>query len=385
MSVKVDTGIPYGNACDISVVEKGDVTEVSFAADPHGGPECLWFCFRLIRNSPATKSDGKIKLILKHFHNMLGWHEACNIRPVLKHAGGDWLRLGPGILEKLPDGRCRVVWIINAPEPSADMAFCYPYGRPEIEDLLQDTSGYWRADTIGISQNSRPLVRVSNSPGEVGSKRPGLYLIARQHSGETPGSWVMDGFLRYIASAGEDALLVWAVPLSNIDGIERGDYGKDNFPYDLNRAWGSPPMRHEVLVFQRDMQRWKERCRPVFGIDFHAPGACESEGIYCFVPDPEGYPGHHRATLRWTEIFAHALTPEYASLGDNGKSFARVARYSSRWETPGFSSYCYNTVGICGIGLETPYAMAGDTIFTREHYREAGSRIAACIVRELNV
>jgi hypothetical protein len=315
---------------------------------------------------------------------MLGSRETCNLRPVFRYGEGDWTRLEGGSLEKLPDGRYQVVWIINAPEKSADIAFCYPYGRPEIDDLLRDTGGYWQLDTIGVSQDSRPLIRLSNNPGEIGSKRPGLYLIARQHSGEVPGSWVMDGFLRYVASIGEAAPLVWAVPLSNIDGIEGGDYGKDNFPYDLNRAWGDPPMRHEVLAFQRDIQRWKERCDPALGIDFHAPGACEYEGMYCFVPDPEKYPEHHRAALRWTEIFAASLTSEYASHDNNGKSFAKVARYSSRWDTPGFSSYCYNTVGICGIGLETPYAMAGDTIFTRERYREAGSRIAAGIVGEFN-
>jgi hypothetical protein len=273
MAFKIDTDIPYGNVCDVSVTEREGMTEVSFAADPHGGPECLWFCFRLIQVAPTTGFNRKIRLVLKHSFNMLGGGNSLNMRPVIRRVETDWERLDAPLVEKLPDGRNLVAWVIDAPEPFVDVAYCYPYGRSDVDTLLSETDGYWRADTIGVSQEGRPLIRLSNSYGEVDSNRPGLYLLARQHSGETSGSWVLDGFLRHTASLGDSAPLIWSVPLANIDGVERGDYGKDNFPYDLNRAWGTPPMRHEVLVFQRDMQRWKERCRPVLGIDFHAPGA----------------------------------------------------------------------------------------------------------------
>jgi hypothetical protein len=180
-----------------------------------------------------------------------------------------------------------------------------------------------------------------------------------------------------MASLGKNAPLIWAVPLSNIDGVEQGDYGKDNFPYDLNRAWGSVPMRHETLVIQRDVQRWKSRCRPVLGIDFHAPGASEADGIYFYIPNPEKYPEHHKTALLWTDSIAGGLTPKFAS-----KSFGRVAKYASRWETPTFAAYCCNVPGMCGASMETPYALAGDTLLTAELYQEAGRRMAESIVRK---
>lgn len=380
MSLKIDTNIPYGNACDVSITEREGMTEVSFAPDPHGGPECLWFCFRLMQAAPVTRFDYKIRLVLKHSSNMLGGSNPLNMRPVIRRVETDWKRLGAPAVEKLQDGRNLVSWIIDAPEPFVDVAYCYPYGRPEVDDLLNDTNGYWRADTIGVSQEARPLIRLSNSYGEVGGHRPGLYLVARQHSSEVSGSWVLDGFLRHIASLGDSAPLVWSVPLTNIDGVEGGDYGKDNFPYDLNRAWGSPPMRYEVLVFQRDMQRWKERCRPVLGIDFHAPGACEANGIYCFLPDPEKYPEHHQAVLKWTNAVESALIPKYAAA-----PFGRVATYRSRWETPNFTTYCWASHKIAGFTIENPYAMVGDLLLTRECYREAGERIASAVVGRLGV
>jgi hypothetical protein len=300
------------------------------------------------------------------------------MRPVIRTAGGDWERLDPPEVEVLSDGRPRVSWVIDEPDKFADVAFCYPYGPEDVDVLVQETAGALRADIIGVSQQARPLVRVSNDYGTEGGSRSGVYLIARQHSGETPGSWVLDGFLRHVASLGADAPLVWAVPLSNVDGVEQGDYGKDNFPYDLNRAWGSPPMRHETLVFQRDIQRWKTRCRPLLGVDFHGPGGTEADGVYLYLPDPERLPEAHRSALAWSADLKDALTSRYAS-GD----FARLVRYASRWETPGFASYLAQICGICSFTIETPYAMVGDLVLTREYYREIGKLMADAVIRKL--
>ena len=380
MTFRVDTKIPYGNACDVSVTDEAGLPVVSFAADPHGGPECLWFCFRLMKTRGAVKSGPKVKLVLKNVYNMLGGGEPRNMRPVMRPAHGDWERLGPGAAADLPDGRRNAEWVIDAPASYADIAFCYPYGMPEVDALARETKAYWRADTIGVSQGGRPLVRLSNAPGEPGSARPGLYLIGRQHSGETPGSWVLDGFLRHIATAGDKAPLVWAVPLGNIDGVEQGDYGKDNFPYDVNRAWGEPAMRHEALVIQRDMHRWKKRCRPVLCSDFHAPGGCEAEGIYTYEFAPDKFPELHQQAVKWNEAIAAALTPEYAA-----KTFQREVKYRSRWETPSFDTYCRSAHGICSVSFEVPYGMVGGTVLTRERYREAGARIAAATIQQCGV
>lgn len=376
MTFEVRTDVPYGNACDVSIRQTEDGTRVSFAPDPHGGPETLWFCFRLARTTPAPVET--VRLVLKHVGNMLGGNDPQAMRPVVRYAEGDWTRLDAPDVAMLPDGRREVVWEIDPPEAHVDVAYCYPYGLPEVEALVAASDGYWRMDAIGISQGGRPLVRLSNDGGEREGTRPGLYLISRQHSGETPGSWVLDGFLRHVAAHSDAAPLVWAVPLTNIDGVEGGDYGKDNFPYDLNRAWGHPPMRHEVLVYQNDMRRWATRCRPAFAIDFHAPGACETSGVYAYMPDPACDRPGHEAVLPWIQAVEAELTRIYAA-----EDFTRVARYPSRWETPNFRVYAWHNRGVPAITFETPYAIAGETLMTRAAYREAGVRIAAATLARL--
>jgi hypothetical protein len=379
VSLIVDTRVPYGNACDVAVTRGQDRWTVAFAADPHGGPERLWFCFQLRQDDAANGPIGRVKLLLRHFQTMLGGNAAENVYPVMRLIGGDWQRLPAGTPEPQLDGQCYASWTIDVPARSADVAVCYTYGMPEVDSLVGESNGYWRADAIGVSQNGRPLVRLSNDYGQPGGTRPGLYLIARQHSGETPGSWVLDGFLREIATQGDAAPLVWAVPLTNIDGVEQGDYGKDNFPYDLNRAWGSPPMRHEAMALQGDIGRWRQRCRPILAIDFHAPGLSEAEGSYIFLPDPRQYQGISEAARTWAEQIAKVLTPEYAA-----SSFARVANYASRWETPTFTAYICK-LGICGFSVETPYGAIRGNVLTREHYRQTGRGMARCVMEQLNL
>lgn len=378
MTLLVDKTVPYANACDVSIDRTDGGWTVAFAADAHGGPERLWFCFRLRQANPGDGHIGRTKLLLRHFQTMLGGSKCENFFPVMRLPGGDWQRLPAGTPEIQPDGRCQASWTIDIPADHADLALCYPYGMSEVDTLVRESNGYWRADTIGVSQAGRPLVRLSNDYGQPDGTRPGLYFIARQHSGETPGSWVLDGLLREIASLGEKAPLVWAIPLTNIDGVEQGDYGKDNFPYDLNRAWGSPPMRHEVMVFQGDMNRWRKRCRPALALDFHAPSLCEIDGIYAFLPTPRLYQGLSETASSWAEQMARSLTPQYAST-----SFCRVGNYASRWETPTFTSYIAR-LGICGFTLETAYGAAAGGVLTCQDYRQMGGRIAQAILERLH-
>lgn len=372
-NVVVKTDVPYGNAANVRVRQDGTLTEVRFTPHPHGGPECLWFCFQVCRPGTSRAPLGKLLLILECPETMLGGSAPGKFRPVFRATGGDWHRADAPELLGLPDGRRQAAWTLDVWKPTLDFAFSFPYGRENIERLLQETKGYWRLDTIGVSQGGRPLWRLSNDYGQPKGQRPGLYLMARQHSGEVSGSWVLDGVLRRFAELGDAAPLVWAVPLANIDGVEQGDYGKDNFPYDLNRAWGRPPMRHETLVFQLDMRRWKARCRAVGCFDFHAPGAGESEGVYAYVS--ESPPDVAMQARHMAERLGKGLGAEFAA-----SNFVRVARYPSRWETPRFGTFCHEELKLPAVTFEVPYALVRDTVMTRQNYQEAGRRIADAIV-----
>lgn len=375
MSVRVDGSIPFGNVCDVQVRSAGDQTIVEFAADPKGGPEALWFCFRLTRLQPGDRPI-QLKLILKHLENMLGaGRHAEAVVPVCRADQGQWSRLSPGVAEVAPDGRVTAGWQVTLTGSTMDIALCYPYGQDDVTRLLRRTDSYWQARTIGVSQSARPIVRLSNLVGAEGSDRPGVYLIARQHAGETPGSWVLDGLLHRMATLGDAAPLLWCVPLANIDAINQGWYGKDNFPIDLNRAWGRPPMRHETLVIRQDIHRWARRCRPALAMDFHAPGLHDS-GAFVFGVKP----GQALAepVRQWSDLCAESLG-EYCS-----DRFWRIADYPSRWQLPGFTTFMREQMQIPAMTLETAYSYAENgRILGIDDYRQMGRRIADMICREL--
>ena len=137
-------------------------------------------------------------------------------------------------------------------------------------------------------------------------------------------------------------------------------------------------MRHETLVLQRDIQRWKERCQPALAIDFHAPGACETDGLYCFLPNPEKHPEMHEKTVKWANVIENGMGKEYAA-----ENFKRVADYPSRWNTPNAVTFFCGRLGVCALTIETPYSLAKETLLTRKHYREAGKRIASALIHTL--
>ncbi len=381
MGLRISSDFPHGNVADVEIALSDEGATVAFAASAHGGPERMWFCFRIERKGwPSVR--GPITLLLKHLDTMLGGGDPAKVHPVIRYDGKQWQRLEPGRPAPTDDGRLGAWWKIDAPANHVDVALCYPYGMGDLRTLLEETDGCWHHDPIGLTTRDRPLLRLANDYGSADAPdRPGLYLLARQHAGETPGSWVMDGMLRRFAALGERAPLVWAVPFADPDGVERGDYGKDAFPHDLNRAWGRPPMRHEIMAIQRDARRWADRCRPALMLDLHAPGLGEMTGLYCFMTDcgdAEGGADRIARLKRWTDAFA-------ARLGDlAADNFARIPNYPSRWNAPNATRYFRDTFDLDALSVESSYQAAGAKVLSIDDYRDAGARLADAIVDRIH-
>lgn len=387
-TVRVTTDFPGGNARVVETREHGGVPEIVFMPSPAGGPEAMWFCFRV---EPSATAPKEVRCVLSLPENLLGGRRcASGFHPVFKTEARDWTRVERTEPSEHPDGRREVSWLVPGDEGAAEVALCYPYGQAELNALCQDLAPQFRSDAIGVTQEGRLLTRLSNGAGGE-PQRPGVYCLARQHAGETPGSWVLEGFLRGMAEAGEAAPLVWAVPLADADGVARGLYGKDRFPRDFNRSWGSAkypealqaeagthPMRHEVMCLQKDMARWAGRCRPACVLDFHAPAMCESAGIYCFLINEDGRREPSEACRPWAEAFEASLGAGLAS-----PEFARFPRYPSRWETARVGTFALMALGVPRFfTFETPYGCTDSQMLTRETYRAAGRRIAEAVLSQ---
>ena len=368
MALRVTTQFPGGNACAIEVGEVDGVEVVRFAASPHGGTEALWFDLAVTECSRSP-----VDLVLTNPDSCLaGAAQWDRVWPAVRHGDGHWQRLPAGRVAVLDDGRREVHWRVDAQAGAFRLAFCYPYGLEELEALAADTGGYWHRDAIGVSSAGRRLPRWRNGGGSEGSTVPGIYLIARQHAGETPGSWVLDGQMRRAAAvAPSTEVLLWTAPLANLDGVVEGDYGKDPFPHDLNRAWTVPPMRHEVLVLQRDMERWARRCRPVAVVDLHAPSGTETEGAYFFIPRATRCADEVEAARALLAQLLPHLPPDIIS-----EEPVHQPSYPSRWDADGtLGSWAWNQLSTTELSMETPYGASRDLSLTPAEYARLGAAL----------
>ena len=375
MTLKVSSRFPGGNAVDIHIGQHDGIPEVRFASDPCGGVEALWFYLKIEETQPDPAKHTKIRLVWNFIENMNGVVDAPTCVPVSMGPGPTWSRLKQGDETRTPDGRRQLSWVIPHPAPWMEIAFCFPYGPSELSATLERAKDYWQSAPIGVSQNGQPITRVSNSVGTPGGSQPGIYIVARQHAGETPGSWVLDGLLRYWSQARKGGYVIWAVPIVDVDGVSWGHYGRDGFPYDLDRAWGSPPARHETALIQNDLIRWKARCRPVLALDLHAPGACERDGVYAYA-SAETSAATAPDETKWCNVIKTELQAEYAA-----PEFRRVDQRPHRLTTPSFTTHLRADLNIPALSIQIPYSHSGGTLLTQKHYREIGQRIGQALHR----
>ncbi|MCG9095154.1 M14 family metallopeptidase [Laribacter hongkongensis] len=172
-------------------------------------------------------------------------------------------------------------------------AYFEPYSHERHLDLIGEAqgSGLCQLDDLGSTLDGRDinLLTVGN---QVASDLK-VWLIARQHPGETMAEWFVDGFLRRLLDWQDPlsrALLEHAtfyiVPNMNPDGGVRGNLRTNAAGANLNREWLAPSAERspEVLCVRQKMQ---ETGVDLF-LDIHGDEAIP----YVFVAGTEGVPGY---------------------------------------------------------------------------------------------
>lgn len=192
--------------------------------------------------------------------------------------------------------------------PGADacwFAYFAPYSLERHQDLIArcQASGRARHRVLGRSVEGRDLDALV-----VGQGPRSLWLIARQHPGESMASWWMEGLLGRLldpddalARALRDRATLHIVPLMNPDGAYRGHLRTNAAGADLNRQWADPSPSHspEVLAVREAMdQAGVDLC-----LDVHGDEALP----YVFLSGAEGIPGWTARLAELQERFAAAM------------------------------------------------------------------------------
>jgi murein tripeptide amidase MpaA len=138
-----------------------------------------------------------------------------------------------------------VLEIRHRPE-SDDIWFAYfaPYDLGRLERFVARASSSPGVTSrqLGLSVDGRAISSLS-----LGEGPRQVWLLGRQHSGETMASWWMEGALDRLLDESEPVAAelrriaaIHLVPLVNIDGAARGNLRGNAAGIDLNRQWHAP-------------------------------------------------------------------------------------------------------------------------------------------------
>ena len=231
-----------------------------------------------------------------------GW---AGYQVVASHDRQNWFRIAT-----MFDGQ---VMTAHAAPTGDCMYFAYfePYSYELHLDLLASAaqSPHVTQERLGSTLDGRDmgLLRITGARGSTPlPEKKRVWLIARQHPGETMAEWFIEGFLERLLD-GDDPVsrvllqrcIFYVVPNMNPDGAVRGNLRTNAAGANLNREWAAPTMERspEVYLVRQKMLET--------GVDLNLDVHGDEALPYNFCVGSEGNPGY---------------TPQVAALEDAFKS-----------------------------------------------------------------
>jgi len=283
-----------------------------------------WFHFRV---SGCAGQSLVLRLTgLKQSAYPMGWP---NYRAAMSLDRQDWTRADTHWDESADGGTL----IIRA-RPASDIgwfAYFAPYSLERHHDLVariaaRDGVGY---SSLGQSLDGRPIDCLT-----MGSGPRKVWLIARQHPGESMAEWWMEGALEALTDPTDPVgrelrrrCRLHIVPNANPDGSIRGHLRTNAAGINLNREWAEPSEEKspEVLAIRNAM----DASGVDFFMDVHGDEAIPANFIAGFegIPDLregqiEGYERYRSILERRTPDFQTQLGYPVASPGKGNLTMA---------------------------------------------------------------
>jgi murein tripeptide amidase MpaA len=247
----------------------------------------------------------------------------------------------------------------NSSEDQVYFAYFAPYSMERHADLLAfaQTSERCQLETLGLTLDGQAMDCLRFGEEDARAK---IWIVARQHPGETMAEWWMEGLINRLVDHSDpvvnailDRSVIYLVPNMNPDGSRRGHLRTNAVGSNLNREWDNPtPAKSpEVLcVLEKIKQTGLD-----FGLDVHGDEALP----YNFIAGTEGIPGWNRERQQQLELFKMTL----ANLNPD---FQVEHGYPPNSAGNANLSYCSNSLaqrfGALVMTLEMPFKDASGTV-----------------------
>ena len=221
----------------------------------------------------------------------------------------DWFRTNSGFEDGV------LSFSVTLAQSSVYFAYFTPYSHERHLDLVSWAQADSRCtcENLGRTVDGRDMSLLKISATD--SPKHKVWVIARQHPGETMAEWFIEGFLHSLLDEDNpqakqllDNTVVYVVANMNPDGSARGNLRTNAAGANLNREWAEPTMEQspEVFLVRKKMM---ETGGDLF-LDIHG----DEELPYNFVAGCEGndsYDDRHALLENTFKNAFMAISPDF--------------------------------------------------------------------------
>ena len=279
-----------------------------------------------------------------------GWKD---YRAVASYDREYWFRVDTSF-----DGKDLVIEHSSA-QDQIYFAYFAPYSMERHADLIAfaQSSGQCQVETLGHTLDGQAIDCLQF--GEPSPTKKTLWMVARQHPGESMAEWWMEGLINRLVDDSDPVVkavlqkaVVYLVPNMNPDGSRRGNLRTNAVGVNLNREWHASSLEKSPEVFHV-FEKMKTTGLD-FGLDVHGDEALP----YNFLAGTEGIPG-------WNETRQQKLDYYKQTLAKINPDFQTKNGYPPNRAGNANMSYCSNALAerfaSPVMTLEMPFKDAADT------------------------
>jgi murein tripeptide amidase MpaA len=196
----------------------------------------------------------------------------------------------------------------NSTQDQVYFAYFAPYSMQRHADLIAyaQSSGACNVQTLGTTLDGQSIDCLQF--GEPDDSRKKLWMVARQHPGETMAEWWMEGMIQRLLDENDavvNALLqkavIYLVPNMNPDGSQRGHLRTNAVGANLNREWENPSLQRSPEVYHV-FEKMKST-----GVDFALDVHGDESLPYNFIAGTQGIPGWNPQRQQKLDSFKNTL------------------------------------------------------------------------------
>lgn len=336
MALEIDCAFDGGNIEPAGLTADG--ADLTIRRDSNG-PWFQWFYFRVRGGAGRDLTLRIVNAGQSAYHE--GWH---GYRACVSADRETWrrtdTRYADGVLAIRHHAEADEIWF----------AFFAPYDLARHARFLAGAGAKPGVTlrTIGHSLDGGGISSLS-----LGRGTQQVWLIGRQHSGETMASWWMEGALERLLDHGDPvavrlrkAARIHLVPIVNIDGAARGNLRGNAAGIDLNRQWHAPDpvSAPEVAAILAAMDQT--------GVDLSLDVHGDETIPHVFVDGCDADPVATQAQIAGVETFKAALLKA-------SPAFQTAVGYPVTYGGEGAPGMCNRAVarrfGGVGLTLEMPF------------------------------